>query len=158
MPRLEYISITDDTFIAGLLAEFKKYASVPDDSLDTMYSRILRNAALRVQEYADRALLQTRIRVTLPIPAESGIVRLYMGGGNISQCKDDRGDDIRYDPLPGGRLQLFRRGGIATIEYTTAPSESDRLLLSQAVIRYATADNDGAETAELNRILSESVL
>ena len=42
--------------------------------------------------------------------------------------------------------------------YATTPNEGDQVALEQAIIRYATADYDGAETAELNKILSESVL
>lgn len=157
MPRLEVISV-DDRFCRGMLEEFKQYASIPDGSRDALLYRILKNAALRVQEYADKALLETTLRVTLPIPEPDGIVRLYMGGGDIQSLVDGNGNDIPFDPLPDGRLQLFRRGGTATVEYTTRPNEGDRVLLQQVVVRYATADYDGADTQELNRILSEAVL
>lgn len=158
MARLELISVVDGTIIEGMLTDFKQFASVPDDTQDTMLLRILKNAALRVQEYADRAILPCKVRATLPVPESTGIVRLYMGGGTIESATNDRGDDVYYDPLPGGRLQLFGRGGTVVVTYTTVPNEGDQEALAQAVIRYATADYDGAETAELNQILSESVL
>ena len=154
MARLEVIHV-EDGFCRGMLEDFKQYASIPDDSRDAMLARILRNAALRVQEYADRPFLVTRCRVTAEVPEGTGIVRLYMGGGEIDGCTDAAGDFVRFDPLPGGRVQLFRRGIPVTITYTTQPTEGDREALYHTVLRYATADYDGAETQELNSILSE---
>ena len=58
--------------------------------------------------------------------------------------------------FPGGRLLVYRRNGPVTITYTTRPTEGDREALYHTVLRYATADYDGAETQELNRILSEA--
>ena len=157
MPRLELISV-EEGFCRGMLEDLKQYASIPDGSRDAMLDRILRNATLRVQEYADRALLETTLRVTLPIPEASGIVRLYMGGGDIISVVDGNGNDIPFDTLPDGRLQLFRRGGRATVLYTTRPTHGDREALRHTVLRYATADYDGATTKELNEILTEAVL
>lgn len=157
MARLELIQV-DETIIERMLTDFKKYASIPDDSLDSMLLRLLKNAALRVQEYADKAFLPCTVRVTLPVPESTGIVRLYLGGGEVSEVVDDRGESVHYAALPGGRLHVYSRVGHVTVTYATAPNEGDQYALEQAVIRYATADYDGAETAELNQILSESVL
>lgn len=157
MARLELISV-DDTAVQGLLTDFKQYASIPDDTQDNLLLRILKNAVLRVQEYADRAFLECVVRATLPVPESTGIVRLYLGGGEISEVKNERGDDVFFDTLPGGRLQLYGRGGTVVVKYTTTPSDCDQAALAQAILRYATADYDGAETAELNKILTESVL
>ena len=157
MVRLEVISV-EDGFCRGMLEDLKQYASIPDDSRDAMLTRILRNAALSVQEYADRPFLETRLRVTAAVPESTGIVRLYMGGGDIDGCTDAAGEFVRFDPLPGGRVQLFRRGIPVTITYTTKPTEGDREALYHTVLRYATADYDGAETKELNNILSEGRL
>ena len=155
MPRLEIIHV-EDGFCRGMLEDLKQYASIPDDSRDAMLQRILRNAALRVQEYADRPFLETTLRVTAVVPEGTGIVRLYMGGGDISGCADAAGDFGRFDPLPGGRVLCYQRGIPVTITYTTQPSEGDREALYHTVLRYATADYDGAETQELNAILSEA--
>ena len=155
MPRLEVIHV-EDGFCRGMLEDLKQYASIPDDSRDAMLQRILRNAALRVQEYADRPFLETTLRLTAEVPAGTGIVRLYMGGGDISGCTDAAGDFVRFDPLPGGRVLCYQRGIPVTITYTTQPSEGDREALYHTVLRYATADYDGAETQELNAILSEA--
>ena len=155
MARLEVIHV-EDGFCRGMLEDLKQYASIPDDSRDAMLARILRNAALRVQEYADRPFLETQLRVTAEVPEGTGIVRLYMGGGDIDGCTDAAGEFVRFDPLPDGRLQLYRRGIHVTVTYTTRPTEGDREALYHTVLRYATADYDGAETQELNRILSEA--
>ena len=157
MARLELIQV-DETIIEGMLTDFKKYASVPDDSLDSMLLRLLKNAALRVQEYADKAFLPCTVRATLPVPESTGIVRLYLGGGEITSVKNGRGDDVNYEALSGGRVLIYGRVGEVVVTYATAPNEGDQVALEQAIIRYATADYDGAETAELNKILSESVL
>ena len=156
MTRLDVISV-DDRFCRGMLEELKQYASIPDGSRDALLTRLLRNAVLRVQEYADRALVPTKVRQTVSIPEAGGIVKLYMGGGTILSIVDGSGEFIPYDPLPGGQLQLFRRGGIAKIEYETAPVKADQDRMWSTVIRYATADYDGADTQELNRILTEGL-
>ena len=155
MARLEVIHV-EDGFCRGMLEDLKQYASIPDDSRDAMLQRILRNAALRVQEYADRPFLETQLRVTAAVPEDTGIVRLYMGGGEIDGCVDAAGDFVPFDPLPGGRLLLYRRGIPVTVTYTTQPTDGDREALYHTVLRYATADYDGAETKELNSILSEA--
>lgn len=157
MARLEYISVSE-TAINGMLTDFKTYASIPDDSQDTYLRKLLRNAVLKVQEYADRAIIECTLRVTLRVPAATGIVKLYMGGGNIASCTDDRGNEVAYDVLTGGRIATFVRDTDVTVQYTTIPSEADSTALLQTVLRYATADYDGAETAELNRIMTEGVL
>ena len=155
MPRLEVIQV-EDGFCRGMLEDLKQYASIPDDSRDAMLSRILRNAALRVQEYTDRPFLVTQLRVTAVPNPGNGIVRLYMGGGQIDGCTDPSGDFVPFDPLPGGRLLVYRRDTPVTITYTTAPTDGDREALYHTVLRYATADYDGAQTQELNAILSEA--
>lgn len=157
MPRLEVISV-EDGFCRGMLDDLKQYASIPDNSRDAMLTRILRNAALRVQEYADRPFLETTLRVNAEVPADTGKVRLYMGGGDVSECVDAAGEAVRFDPIAGGSVLLYRRGIPVSITYTTRPSDGDREALYHTVLRYATADYDGAETQELNRILTESRL
>ena len=58
--------------------------------------------------------------------------------------------------MADGRLRVGAKGKPVVITYTTEPTEADVLLLKQTVIRYATADFDGAETQELNHILTEA--
>lgn len=157
MARLEYITLKEAP-IEEMLTDFKRYASIPDDSQDDMLLRILRNATLRVQESADRAYLEAEVRQNVQVPPTTGVVRLYLGGGAVSAVVNDNGDQVPYHLLPGGRLQFNPDTGAVSVTFNTQPTEGDRALLSQSIIRYATADYDGAETAELNRILTEAVL
>ena len=53
---------------------------------------------------------------------------------------------------------VYRRGVPVSITYTTVPTDGDREALYHTVLRYATADYDGADTQELNSILSEARL
>jgi len=155
MPRLELISF-DDGFCRTYLEQFKQYASVPDDSRDALLHQLLRSAVLRVQEFADTALATCTYRETVAVPA-NGVVRLYMGGGELVSVEAQDGTEARYDPLPGGRLQMFFRDREAVITYTTQPEEGDRERLLPTVFRYATALYDGEEASVLNSILREAV-
>lgn len=156
MAPLEVIHV-EDGFCRGMLEDFKQYASIPDNSRDAMLTRILRKAALAVQQYADRPFLETECRVTAVVPEATGVVRLYMGGGDITGCTDAAGQAVPFDPLPGGRVLVYRRGIKVSITYTTKPTDGDRDILYHTIIRYATADEAGAETQELNKILTEAM-
>lgn len=156
MARLEVISI-DQAYCSNLLGQLKQYASVPDDSRDALLDTLLRTAVQRVQEYADKALAVTTLRLTARVPEGTGILRLYQGGGDVTACKTDSGEEVPFDPLPGGRLQLFVRGATVQVTYTTRPNEGDRQSLLPTVLRYATALYDGEEADALNRILTEGL-
>lgn len=154
MPRLELISF-DDGFCRSYLEQFKQYASVPDDSRDALLASLLKAAVLKVQEFADTALAACTYRVTAAVPA-SGVVRLYMGGGDIVGLEDGNGEPVSFDPLPGGRVQTYVRTGTVKVTYQTVPNEGDRERLLPTVFRYGTALYDGEEADVLNRILMET--
>lgn len=155
MAQLVVISI-EDGFCRSLLEQFKQYASVPDNSRDALLQQLLQSAVLRVQEFADRPIVRTKVQQTVTVPNGSGIVRLYMGGGDIESVTSEDGTELAFDPLPGGRLQLFRRSGTVTITYTTTPSEGELERLLPTVFRYATALYDGEDSEVLNKILMET--
>ena len=75
----------NDPLPAGWLEPFKQYASVPDDGRDAMLLHLLKSAILRVQEYADRAILRCRVRQTGESDPETGLFRLYLGGENDTE-------------------------------------------------------------------------
>lgn len=154
MPRLELISF-DDGFCRSYLEQFKQYASVPDDSRDALLNSLLKAAVLKVQEFADTAIAACTYRVTAAVPA-SGVVRLYMGGGDIVGLEDGDGQSVRFDPLPGGKVQTYVRSGYVKVTYATVPNDGDRERLLPTVFRYATALYDGEEADVLNRILMET--
>ena len=153
MPRLELISF-DDGFCRSYLEQFKQYASVPDDSRDALLNSLLKTAVLKVQESANVAIAACTYQVTAAVPA-SGIVRLYMGGGDITECVDADGDFVRFDPLPGARVQTFLRTGYVKVTYQTVPNEGERERLLPTVFRYGTALYDGEDPKTLNQILLE---
>lgn len=155
MPRLELITF-DDGFCRSYLEQFKQYASVPDDSRDALLNSLLKTAVLKVQEFADTAIAACTYRVTAAVPA-SGIVRLFMGGGDIVELEDGNGEPVRFDPLPGGRVQTFVRTGAVKVTYQTVPNEGDRERLLPTVFRYGTALYDGEDPDVLKRILMETL-
>lgn len=153
MARLEFISI-DDAFCRSQLEQFKQYASVPDDSRDALLGSMLKSAVLKVQEFADVALATCECRQTQGVPA-SGIIRLYLGGGDVVELKDQYGNDVPFDPLPGGRLQLFTRDCTVSVTFKTSPNAAELERLTSTVFRYATALYDGEDAGVLREILNE---
>lgn len=157
MARLDISGIRWDGVLRdNLLEEFKQYASIPDGSRDAMLLTLLKKAILRVQEYGDRALIPCTATLTCVVP-QTGIVRLYLGGGEITSIVDTRtAGFVRFDPLPGGKIQVFSRGNEVQITYTVTPSEANAINARPVILRYATALYDGDEVETLNKILSES--
>lgn len=140
----------------NLLEEFKQYASIPDNSRDAMLLSLLKNAILKVQEYGDRALLPCTVTQYSRVPP-TGVVRLYLGGGDIYGLVNVKsGDFVPFEPLPGGKVNLYQRGIEVRIVYATKPTEADCIKARPAILRYATALYDGEEVETLNKILSES--
>lgn len=154
MPRLEVISICKP-LCPDWREAFKQYASVPDDGRDAMLDSMLRSALLRVQEYADRAIVGTNLRLTAKVP-DDGIIVLYEGGGDVTSVTDANGQEVAYDPLPGHRIQVAAPGAEVVILYTTSPLEGDTEYLMPAVYRYATALYDGEDQKTLDSILAET--
>lgn len=155
MNRLEIIENNDPLELAWLEA-FKQYASVPDDLRDDLLRRILRTAILRVQEYADRALIRCRVRQVCRSDAETGQIRLYLGGGEeISVTYDYGGEEAPYTQKTADLLVISPRGSLVTVEFTTIPAKSWRDQAQPTVFRYATAIYDGEAVEVLNSILNE---
>ena len=71
MARLDIISI-EENYSENFLEEFRQYASVPDNSRDALLLALLKTAVLKVQEFADRALVKCTVRQTARVP-ESGV-------------------------------------------------------------------------------------
>ena len=173
--KLKVIAV-DETQVGALLDEFKMYASVPvepadseSDTLgprDTMLMSFLRSALLRVQEYADVALVQTTYQLTTVV-GEDHTVRLYPGG-YVQEVTDEEGNAISGHYVSGDRIWLDARPGtVVKVTYTTqeVPELSDTPLappedlarLKPTVFRYATALYDGETTEVLNGILNEAL-
>lgn len=155
MNRLDILR-NDDPLAGAWLEAFKQYASVPDDGRDALLLSLLRSAIYKVQEYGDRALLRCRVRQTSRCDAETGQIRLYLGGGeDLAVTYDYNGSEAPYVRNTANLITVQARGSIISVEFDTIPSESWRQEARATVFRYATALYDGADTPELNSILNE---
>lgn len=140
----------------SLLEEFKQYASMPDGSRDAVLRGLLQSAILRVQEYGDKALLECVAKQVVTVPEDSGVIRLYLGGGDVESLKKTSdGNSVPFDPLPGGKLNVFVRGCEVEVVFRTKPVVGELERCKATVLRYATALYDGENTAALNSILNE---
>ena len=138
------------------LEPFKQYASVPDDSRDALLESLLKSAILRVQEYADRALLVCRVRQTGAPDAETGLFRLYLGGGEeVSVALADSGETASYTQKTANLLAVPVYGAPVVVEFTTVKDQAWREQAKPTVFRYATALYDGEPVEALNAILNE---
>ena len=154
MARLEYIDI-EDNYCANFLEEFRQYASVPDHSRDALLTALLKTAVLKVQEFADRALVKCTVRQTARVP-ESGVFELWLGGGEVESVDvPSSGWETSWSALDGQRLRVSPTGQDAEVVFRAEPKEADLVKLKPTVFRYGTALYDGEDTEVLNRILLE---
>lgn len=154
MPRLTIISNSDPLAIHWLEG-FKQYASISHDGLDALLLSTLSAAILRVQEYADRALIECRVRQTATSDS-AGKIRLYLGGGkDVSVTSADGAATVQEVRNSGDSVWISPRGADACVEFTTAPSGAWREQARMTVYRYATAVYDGESPDVCNSILNE---
>ena len=157
MPSLKVVSIPQNgtAFLAALLPLFKTHASIADETIDDLLIKKLRKAALMVQEYADTAFIETKLRLTA-IGGRTGRIRLYMGGGDVESVTDLGGEAVAYQAVGSTAVQVGITRPVV-ITYTTVPLEGEQERLTETVLRCATALYDGVATDELNRILNEAL-
>lgn len=154
MQRFEIIQ-KDDRLALAWLEAFKQYASVPDDSRDALLTRLLSAAILRVQEYADRALIECRVRQTSTTD-EKGRIWLFLGGGkDLSATYDYGGEEAACVQNTADFVTGFVRDTVVTVEFTTEPLAAWCDQARPTVFRYATALYDGEPVEVLNSILNE---
>lgn len=154
MVSIEYIEL-EENFCANFLEEFKQYASVPDHSRDALLQSLLRTAILKVQEFADRALVRCTVRQTARVP-ESGVFELFLGGGEVvSVSVPLSGWETSWRAMDGRRLRISPTGLDAEVVFRAEPKVADLVKLKPTVFRYGTALYDGEDTDVLNRILLE---
>lgn len=154
MAKLEIIDIVPD-YAENFMEEFRQYASVPDHSRDALLRSLVAGAVLKVQEFANRALVECTVRQTARVP-ENGRFELYLGGGEvISVDVPSSAWTASYTALPGGILRISPTGLDAEVVFKASPKEVDLARLKPVLFRYATALYDGEDTDVLNRILLE---
>ena len=155
MAKLSIVKI-DQAIPLSLLEEFKQYAAVPDGSRDAVLTGLLTTALLRVQEYGDRALVACVAKQVCMVPEDSGVIRLYLGGGDVESIrKTNDGNSVPFDPLAGGKVQTLVRGCEVEVVFKTKPEPGALDGAKATVLRYATGLFDGDDTPTLNSILNE---
>ena len=156
MPKLTTIAITTtgEASVTTLLAGFKAYASISDENLDGMLKDLLRQAVLKVQEFADTAIVATKLKLEARA-GRIGRILLYQGGGTVESVTElDGTTDVAYTAIGNAAVEVDTLAPLL-ITYTTTPIVGEVARLTPTVYRYASALYDGAATDELNRILNE---
>jgi hypothetical protein len=136
---ITYTSIGTNTAIT--LADFKKYANIVGTAKDTELENVLKQAVLRVQEYADRALLPC----TIVIEGEGGALQLWQPiiSGVTSVVNIETGEDVVADCLVSGNRLELPYAGRWRVTYTTLPNAGDVARLLGYVWEMAAALWDG---------------
>ena len=137
-----------------MVEALRQYASVPDHGRDKLLEEMLTTAVLRVQEYADCALIPCVCEQTSAI-GDDRMIRLYLGGGEVQSVTGSNGQSISFEPYGKKKVLLYTGTGEATIVFRTLPSMGDVSRCKATVLRYATALYDGETTDVLNTILNE---
>lgn len=149
-------TITESAILLPWLNELKQYAAVPDDSRDQMLSNLLRTAILKVQEYADAALVECSVTQTTHL-IDGTVVWLYLGGGVVEGVKNQDGENLPFLAKFDAIFLASPHTGDVRVTYLTVPNPGDIQRLKPVVFRYATALFDGKDSSELGNILNEAL-
>ena len=138
---------------------FKRYARIVGDTYDNELRSILQDATIRVQEYADRALLPC----TITIEGEGTSIQLWQPivSGIVSVVDIDSGEDVVSDCLASSHTIYLPRAGRWRVTYTTQPLTYDVYRLRGYVWEMAAAMWDGnteEETKVYQRIPADYVV
>lgn len=133
------------------LDALRSYASVSDNSADALLESLLLRACLRVQEMADRSLLDCTVRLSED-GLEYGVVRLYGTVAEIVSVTDASGNPVAWT-RSGHMLYVDASDVVVTYKTTADPGDFDELL--PVVLQYATALYDGQDARTLASILSQ---
>jgi len=147
MSKLRYTAIGTNAAIT--LADFKSYMHITGTTNDAALTDVLKQATIRIQEYADVALLPC----TIELEGEGEIIKLYQGPvDEITSVKDLVGGwDVDY--VSDYRKTLIEQidSDAVVITYTTLPTSADTDRLLNYVYEMASAMWDG-NTEEQNKV------
>ncbi|MBO5803582.1 MAG: hypothetical protein J6R25_00680 [Bacteroidales bacterium] len=128
---------------------FKVWAKI-DEGNEDVINVALRDAALRIQEYTNIALIPCTIRQIAPLDA----IRLMLPIGEVVSVTDSKGNECDFS-FSGFALDFTYSGyiGKVAIEYTTIPdaAQIERMLIP--IWELALAIYDG-NTEEQNRVIN----
>ena len=144
---MRYIEIGSSDAIT--LAAFKAWANITDSSKDEQLADVLKQAAIRVQEYADRALYPC----TIEVDGEGAQAQLWQPlvatVVSVTDWATDEGVLSRC--LVRGSTLLLPKAMHYTVRYTTQPLASEVSRLLGYVWEMASAMWDG-NTDEETRV------
>ena len=147
MSKLRYTAIGTNAAIT--VADFKSYMHITATTNDDALSDVLKQATIRIQEYADVALLPC----TIELEGEGEIIKLYQGPVNeITSVKDLVGGwDVDY--VSDYRKTMIEQidSEAVVITYTTLPTSAETGRLLNYVYEMASAMWDG-NTEEQNKV------
>lgn len=154
---MEYITIGSNAAIT--LADFKTYAKISGTADDAQLTKVLQNATLRVQEYADKALLPC----TIEIDGEGEKAQLWQPviSTVVSVTDWATGENVIDRCLARSNTLFLPRKMHYTIRYTTSPQDSEVARLLPYVWEAAAAIWDGnteEESAVYKRIPASYVV
>ena len=131
------------------LDQFKAYASVADDSQDSLLNALLVRACIRVQEMADRSILACTLELA-DGDVEDNTVRLYQTVSEVLDVTTAEGHRQYWQPA-GKNIRVY--SDTAVVRYKTEPRTADIDRLLPIVYQYATALYDGEDSKTLANIL-----
>ena len=139
MSKLRYTAVGTNAAIT--LADFKSYMHITGTTNDNALTDVLKQATIRIQEYADVALLPC----TIELEGEGEIIKLYQGPVNeIVSVKDLVGGwDVDY--VSDYRKTLIEQidSDAVVITYTTLPTSAETARLLNYVYEMGSAMWDG---------------
>lgn len=136
---------------AAWLDAFKAYASVADNSQDSLLSAMLVRACMRVQEMADRSILACTLELH-DDEVEDHRVRLFQTVSEVVSVTSAEGHR-QYWEQEDRTLRVYSR--TAVVRYKTEPRPADVADLLPVVYQYATALYDGEDSKTLAQILTQ---
>lgn len=147
MSKLRYTAIGTNAAIT--LADFKSYMHITATTNDGALSDVLKQATIRIQEYADVALLPC----TIELEVEGNIIKLYQHPvSEISSVKDaSSGNDVSYVSNYKKTAIEQEEAEIVIVTYTTLPTSAETARLLNYVYEMASAMWDG-NTEEQNKV------
>ena len=147
MSKLRYTAIGTNAAIT--LADFKSYMHITGTTHDAALTDVLKQATIRIQEYADVALLPC----TIELEGEGEIIKLYQGPvDEITSVKDLVGGwDVDY--VSDYRKTMIEQidSDAVVITYKTTPNTHETNRLLNYVYEMASAMWDG-NTEEQNKV------
>ena len=147
MSKLRYTAIGTNAAIK--LADFKSYMHITGTTNDTALTDLLKQATIRIQEYADVALLPC----TIELEGEGEIIKLYQHPVDEITSVKDLVDGWDVDYVSDYRKTLIEQidSDAVVITYETTPNTHETNRLLNYVYEMASAMWDG-NTEEQNKV------